>query len=290
MDQQTYAAYWGSTHEETWKIIKKYDFLSGLLVWTGFDYIGEPTPYSWPARSSYFGIVDLAGFPKDVYYMYQSEWTSKPVLHIFPHWNWEKGKLVDVWAYYNQADEVELFLNGNSLGTKKKQGDSLHVIWRVPFEPGTIKAMSRKNGRIVLSKEIKTAGSPAKIQLTADKKVLIADGEDLSFVEVKILDVENNVVPYADNLVQFKIEGEGTIAGVDNGNPVSMESFKEPQRKAFNGMCLVIIKSKEKEGQILLTAEGAGLGKSSIVIKAKDPRTNPEASGQKMKAKTKSKK
>jgi len=121
------AAYWGSTHEETWKIIKKYDFLSGLFIWTGFDYIGEPTPYPWPARSSYFGIVDLAGFPKDVYYMYQSEWTNKPVLHLLPHWNWKPGQLIDVWAYYSQADEVELFLNGRSLGIKTKQGDDLHV-------------------------------------------------------------------------------------------------------------------------------------------------------------------
>ncbi|MBS1936131.1 MAG: glycoside hydrolase family 2 protein, partial [Bacteroidetes bacterium] len=136
------SAPWGSTHEETWKVFKKYDFLSGQFIWTGFDYIGEPTPYPWPARSSYFGIIDLAGFPKDVYYMYQSEWTDKTVLHIFPHWNWKQGDTVDVWAYYNHADEVELFLNGQSLGTRKKEGDDLHVKWRVPFQPGTLKAVS----------------------------------------------------------------------------------------------------------------------------------------------------
>ena len=122
------SARWGSTHEEVWKVIKKYDFLSGMFIWTGFDYLGEPTPYSWPARSSYFGIIDLAGFPKDVYYMYQSEWTTTPVLHLLPHWNWAPGKVVDVWAYYNNADNVELFLNGKSLGVKKKTGDDLHVM------------------------------------------------------------------------------------------------------------------------------------------------------------------
>jgi beta-galactosidase len=121
-----------------------------MFVWTGFDYLGEPTPYPWPARSSYFGIVDLAGFSKDVYYMYQSEWTNKPVLHLLPHWNWETGKTIDVWAYYNNADEVELYLNGKSLGIRKKAGDDLHVMWRVKYEPGTLKAVSRKNGKTVL--------------------------------------------------------------------------------------------------------------------------------------------
>ena len=162
-------------------------------MWTGFDYLGEPTPYPWPARSSYFGIVDLAGFPKDVYYMYQSEWANKPVLHIFPHWNHEAGKIIDVWAYYNNADEVELFLNGKSLGTRKKLNDDLHVMWRVPFEPGALKAISRKNGKTVLIKEIKTAGKPAKIELTADRKIIKADGKDLSFITARILDKDGNL-------------------------------------------------------------------------------------------------
>ena len=157
------SASWGSTHEETWKVIKKYNYLSGQYIWTGFDYLGEPTPYPWPARSSYFGIIDLAGFPKDSYYMYQSEWTDKPVLHIFPHWNWKKGDTVDVWAYYNQADEVELFLNGKSLGIKKKQGDDLHVWWRVTYEPGTLKAISRKNGQTVLPGKSKQPGKQRQL-------------------------------------------------------------------------------------------------------------------------------
>jgi beta-galactosidase len=262
-------AYWGSTHEEGWNAVKKYDFIAGLFVWSGFDFLGEPVPYSWPARSSYYGIIDLAGFPKDSYYMYQSEWTNKPVLHIFPHWNWTPGKVVDVWAYYNNADEVELFLNGKSLGVKKKQGDSLHVMWRIPFEPGTLKAVSRLNGKTVLTREIKTAGKPAKIMLTADRNTIKADGTDLSFVTVKILDADGNVVPYADNLVTFDIKGEGFIAGVDNGLQTSMELFKANYRKAFNGLCLAIIQSKEKAGQVLLKATSPGLKSAEMTIKVK---------------------
>jgi beta-galactosidase len=204
------SAPWGSTQEETWNIIKKYNFLSGQYIWTGFDYLGEPTPYPWPSRSSYFGIVDLAGFPKDTYYMYQSEWTNKDVLHIFPHWNWKAGDVVDVWAYTN-CDEVELFLNGKSLGTKSKIGDELHLEWKVLFEPGAIKAVGRKNGKEILSQEIKTAGEPAKIILEADRNIITADGVDLSFITVKILDKNDNVVPNANNLVNFSITGEGKI-------------------------------------------------------------------------------
>lgn len=260
---------WGSTHEMTWKIMKKYDFLSGMYIWTGFDYLGEPTPYSWPSRSSYFGIIDLAGFPKDVYYMYQSEWTKKDVLHIFPHWNWEPGKMIDIWAYYNNADEVELYLNGKSVGIKKKNGDDLHVMWRLKFEPGTLKAVSRKNGKVVLTREIHTAGAPAKIELIADRSLIKADGKDLSFVTVKILDKDGNVVPDADNKVNFKISGEGFIAGVDNGDPVNHDSFKVNYRKAFHGLALAIVQAKEKAGNITLTATAAGLSSSTLVLKSK---------------------
>jgi len=260
---------WGSTHEETWKIIKKYDFLSGMFIWTGFDYLGEPTPYSWPARSSYFGIIDLAGFPKDAYYMYQSEWTNKTVLHIFPHWNWEPGKTVDVWAYYNNADEVELFLNGRSMGIKKKTGDDLHVMWRLKYEPGTLKAVSRKNGKVVLVKEIHTAGAPAKIELSADRKNIKADGTDLSFITVKIVDKDGNVVPNAENPVNFKINGEAFIAGVDNGDPISHEPFKANYSKAFHGLALAIVQTKEKPCNITFTANSKGLQGAEVVLVSK---------------------
>jgi len=263
------SAPWGSTHEETLKELLKYDFASGMFIWTGFDYIGEPTPYPWPARSSYFGIVDLAGFPKDVYSLYQSLFTDKTVLHIFPYWNWKAGQTIDVWAYYNNADEVELFLNGKSLGVKKKTGDDLHVMWRVVYEPGTLKAVSHKNGKVVLTKEIKTAGAPAKIILSADRKTIKADANDLSFVTVKIVDKDGNMVPDADNFVKFNVSGEGFIAGVDNGSETSMESFKASERKAFNGMCLAVIQSKEKAGNIKLTATSEGLSSASIIIDVK---------------------
>ncbi len=262
------SAPWGSTHEETWKVIKKYDFLSGMFIWTGFDYIGEPTPYSWPSRSSYFGIIDLAGFPKDVYYMYQSEWTDKPVLHLFPHWNWKKGDTVDVWAYTN-CEEVELFLNGQSLGTKKKIGDDLHLMWKVPFTPGTLKAVGRSGGKEILTQEIKTAGAPAKIVLEADRNVISADGKDLSFVTVKVLDEAGTLVPNADNLIHFSVSSEGRIVGVDNGLQTSHESFKAHDRKAFNGLCLSVIQSTEKAGRITLEATSDGLKESSIVIESK---------------------
>lgn len=260
---------WGSIHESTWKVMKKYDFLSGMFIWTGFDYMGEPTPYSWPSRSSYFGIIDLAGFPKDVYYMYQSEWTNKTVLHIFPHWNWEPGKLIDVWAYYNNADEVELYLNGKSLGIKKKTGDDLHIMWRVKYEPGILKAVSRKDGKVVLTDEIHTAGAPAKVELVADRKIINTDGKDLSFITVKILDKDGNTVPDADNLVNFKINGGAFIAAVDNGDETSHDPFKADYRKAFNGLALAIVQAKEKAGEVTFTATSEGLQPATITLQLK---------------------
>ena len=252
------SAPWGSTHEETLKEIKKYDFLSGQFIWTGFDYLGEPTPYWWPSRSSYFGIIDLAGFPKDVYYMYQSEWTNKEVLHLFPHWNWNKGDTIDVLAYTN-AEEVELLLNNQSLGTKRKQGDDLHLMWRVAYEPGTLKAISRSMGRQVRVEEVKTAGKAARIVLTPDRAAIKADGYDLSFITAEIVDDNGTIVPDAENLIEFTVEGDGSIAGVDNGDPVSHESFKGIQRKAFHGKCMVVMRGGEKQGILKLKATAAGL-------------------------------
>jgi beta-galactosidase len=262
------AAYWGSTHETTWKIIKKHDFLSGLFVWSGFDFLGEPIPYPWPARSSYYGIIDLAGFPKDVYYMYQSEWTNKPVLHIFPHWNWQKGQLVDVWAYYNNADEVELFLNNRSLGIKKKNGDDLHVMWRVPFEPGELKAVSRKNGTTVLQKRIRTAGAPARIELIADRTTIKADGKDLSFITARIVDKDGNLVPDADTKIVFGTTGAGTIAATDNGYQADLTPFTSKERKCWKGMALAIVRGTEKQGNITLKATATGLPPTTIVLKS----------------------
>ncbi|HEX9975013.1 MAG TPA: DUF4982 domain-containing protein, partial [bacterium] len=264
------SAPWGSTHEETWKIMKKHDFLSGMFIWTGFDYLGEPTPYGWPSRSSYFGIIDLAGFPKDVFYMYQSEWTNKPVLHVLPHWNWNEGDTVDVWAYSN-CEEVELFLNEESLGIRKKSGDDLHLEWRLSFVPGTLTAVARTDGIEILTEEIKTAGAPAKIVLEADRNIIAADGKDLSFITVKVLDQNGIVAPRADNLINFEVAGQGIIAGVDNGCQSNHEPFKANYRKAFNGFCLVVIQSTEKVGNITLKATADGLEEATVNISSKKP-------------------
>jgi len=261
-------AYWGGTHEKTWLAVKKYPHMTGIFVWSGFDFLGEPVPYpKFPSRSSYYGIVDLAGFPKDVYYMYQSEWTTKPVLHIFPHWNWKKGELVDIWAYYNNADEVELFLNNKSVGKRTKTDTTLHLMWRIPFEPGTVKAVSKKNGKIVLTKQIKTAGEPAKIELTADRTTIKGDSKDLSFISARILDKAGNLVPDTDNLITFSVSPTGIIAGTDNGYQADTVSLKSTKRKVWKGMALAIVKSSGKKGNITLRAISPGLAPAEITLK-----------------------
>ena len=271
---QTCSAYdncrvpWGSTHEEAWKMVKQYDYISGMFIWTGFDYLGEPTPYWWPSRSSYFGIVDLAGFPKDAYYMYQSEWTDKPVLHLFPHWNWSEGDTVDAWVY-TSANEVELFLNDQSLGTKQKSDDDLHLMWRVPYSPGTLRAVGQTELQGVLTTEVTTAGAPAAIMLSADRGELRADGYDLAFVTVDIVDEAGVLAPHAENLVTFVVEGNAFIAGVDNGSQTSHEPFKADYRRAFNGKCLVILQSEETPGSVTLTASSEGLRPASVEINLK---------------------
>lgn len=258
-------ASWGSLHEESWRAVKQYGFLSGMFVWTGFDYLGEPTPYDWPARSSYFGIVDLAGFPKDPYYMYQSEWTDRPVLHVFPHWNWTPGDTIDVWAYTN-ADEVELSLNGRSLGTRRKEGDAMHLMWRVPYEPGALRAVARRNGQVAESREVRTAGSAARLELIPDRSTIRADGTDLSFVTVNVVDQDGLLVPNADHVVSVGIEGGARIAAVDNGDQVSHAPFTAEQVRAFHGKALAIIQAGRQRGAVTVTATSAGLTPASARI------------------------
>lgn len=262
-------AYWGSTHEQTWDIVKHTPYCSGQFIWTGFDYIGEPTPFNFPARSSYFGIVDLAGFPKDVYYLYQSEWTNKPVLHVFPHWNWIEGQAIDLWCYYNQADEVELFINGKSQGVRKKSNEhEYHVVWHVTYEPGEVRVVARKNGKQVNEKTIRTAGAPHHIRLTSNRNVLKANGRSLSFVTVEVVDKEGNLCPWADQNIQFSLTGEGKIAGVDNGSPFSLERFQANSRHAFFGKCMVVVQAGKAPSVIKLTAKGVDLQPQTIEIKS----------------------
>ncbi|MCB0799686.1 MAG: DUF4982 domain-containing protein [Bacteroidales bacterium] len=262
------SAPWGTTHRDSWRLIKNNAYLTGMYIWTGFDYLGEPTPYWWPARSSYFGIIDLAGFPKDVYYFYQSEWTDKDVLHLFPHWNWNPGQTVDVWAFTN-CDEAELFLNGNTLGRQSRGENDFNLVWRVPFEEGALLAVGYRNGTEIMRREIHTAGEPAALMLAPDRSDIRADGTDLSFITVTVVDENNNPVPHADNMVNFSVEGPGIIAGVDNGSQTSMEPFKADYRKAYNSKCLVVVKAGKEKGEIKLTASADGMQDAICVIRVR---------------------
>ena len=240
-------ASWSSTHEQTWDVVKHNPFVGGQFIWTGFDYIGEPTPYGFPARSSYFGIIDLAGFPKDTYYMYQSEWTSAPMLHLFPHWNWLPGQTIDMWAYYNQADEVELFVNGKSQGIRRKSTQKepsllcteYHVGWRVKYEPGEVKAVSRKDGKVVCEQTIRTAGQPAAVRLSVDYQ-----GKDLCFVCAEVVDAQGNLCPWAEDQIHFTATDGAQVVATDNGCQTSMERFTSSRRKAFFGRCIAVVRGK----------------------------------------------
>lgn len=248
-------ASWSSTHEETWDVVKHTPYVGGQFIWTGFDYIGEPTPYSFPARSSYFGIIDLAGQPKDVYYMYQSEWTDQPVLHLFPHWNWLEGQEIDMWCYYNHADEVELFVNGKSQGIRRKMdGHQYHVMWHVKYESGEVKVVARKAGKQVREQVIRTAGQPDHIQLSIDYQ-----GKTTTFVKAEVVDKDGNRCPWAENQVFFETDAE--IIGVDNGCQTSMERFKDTKRKAFFGRCFAVV-----NGHGTLTAKAIGLKSNTIKL------------------------
>lgn len=260
---------WGSAAESAWKAVKDRDFIAGTFVWTGFDYIGEPTPYDYPAHSSYFGFIDLCGFPKDGFYMYQSQWTAKPVVHLLPHWNWTAGQLIDVWAYTN-CDEVRLFLNGKSIGSKFfADQQKFHVSWKVPFEPGKLLAIGYKNGNQVIQDSVQTAGKAFSIAASADRKIIYHGGQDLSFITVCVLDKSGIKVPDASNLIHFSVRGAGEVAGVDNGNEISLEPFQANERKAFNGMALVIIKGNRAEGQIQLEASSPGLKSARLDLNSK---------------------
>ena len=250
-------ASWSSTHEQTWDVVKHSPYVGGQFIWTGFDYIGEPTPYGFPARSSYFGIIDLAGFPKDSYYLYQSEWTQKPVLHLFPHWNWLPGQTVDMWCYYNHADEVELFINGKSQGTRTKDAHTYHVMWRVAYEPGEVRAVARKDGKVVREQTIRTAGQPDHIRLSVDYQ-----GRDLCFVCADVVDQDGRLCPWAEDQISFSVDGDAQILATDNGCQTSMERFTSPQRRAFFGKCLVVVK-----GHGTLKAQSPMLKAASMVVR-----------------------
>jgi beta-galactosidase len=259
--------------EQLWKFVATHDYVIGDFMWTGIDYLGEAR---WPNRSFMGGVLDLCGFPKDGYYFYQSQWTDHPMIHIFPHWNWSErqGQIIPVLCYTN-CDAAELFLNGKSFGEKRlefpRQGVSggwnsydrprinlttadLHLSWDIPYEPGVLKAVGRRNGQEVCTQEIHTADSPTAIRLTVDRDSIVADAHDVAHAVVEIVDAAGVVVPTADNLVYFQ----------------DHDPFQSDRRRAFNGLCLMIIQSTGKPGKVRLVASADGLAAASMEIEAQN--------------------
>jgi beta-galactosidase len=256
--------------------LQKAPWMAGQFVWSGFDYHGEPDPYEegyFPAHSSYFGIVDMCGFKKDRFYLYQSQWSENPMIHLLPTWNWEgrEGKVTPVFIYSNCA-EVELFVNEKSMGRKQKKEGIYRYRWnKVIYQPGSIKAVGYgSDGEILCEKEIHTAGDPARIALEADRTSIKSDGEDLSFITVKILDKDGNICPNADNLVNFSIEGEGILECVGNGDPTYIESYQASERSAFHGLCLLVVRSTDSKGEIKITALSDGISDAVIEINTEE--------------------
>lgn len=293
---------WGGLPDQEFAALDRYPAICGEFVWTGFDYLGEPTPFNSDktvllnhaaalskeelkkqeeelkkieenrptSRSSYFGIVDLAGFPKDRYYLYQSRWMPDyPMVHILPHWNFENktGENIPVFVY-SSGDEVELFLNGKSLGKKQKQAFEYRFRWNeVPYEPGELKAVAYKDGKVWAEASVKTTGAPVKLKLTPDKKILKSDGEDLIFVRVSVLDADGNEVPTAEPLIKATLDGPGKIVATDNGDPTCLIPFPETTRPAFNGLYLAIVKAdRGAKGKLHFSVESDGLGTAEMVF------------------------
>ncbi|MFY7840979.1 MAG: beta-galactosidase GalA [Lacibacter sp.] len=276
-DQDISAPWWASKAEDWWKLAAPNDFWLGGFIWTGFDYRGEPTPYKWPNINSHFGVMDVCGFPKNIYYYYQSWWTDKDVLHISPHWNhrneWgQPKKQIDVWVNSN-ADNVELFLNGKSLGKKDMPRNS-HLQWKVEFEPGKLEAVAYKNGRKLTSK-VETTGAPVEVVLTPYKTTMLADGKDATVMNVTVVDREGREVPDANNMIYFKVDGDAKIIGVGNGDPSSHEADKCTdglwQRSLFNGKCQVIIQAGTKPGIFKVEASANNLFTGSTDVITVDP-------------------
>ena len=257
---------WASTAEEWWSIYAARPWVAGGFVWTGFDYRGEPTPYNWPCISSHFGIIDMCGFPKDLFYYYQAWWSGKPVLHLFPHWNWtgKEGQDVEVWCFTN-ADRVELIVNGTSAGEQEVKPNS-HVAWKVPYVAGAIEARANKAGMPELIDRRETTGAPTKIVLMPDRERIAADGEDLSVVVAQIVDAQGRVVPTAADEVTFTASGPGRVIGVGNGDPSSHEADRASKRLAFNGLCMALVQGQKTPGEIRVEASAPGLASATAII------------------------
>jgi beta-galactosidase len=260
---------WGATAEAAWRPVAERTWMAGAFVWTGFDYKGEPTPYGWPCINSHFGLIDIAGFPKDNFFYYKAWWKADPMVHLLPHWNWSDrlGQPVQVWVYSN-APRVELFLNGTSLGALAMPRLG-HLEWKVAYAPGILEAKGySSDGTIIASDRLETTGLPAALKLTSTNRTLAADGEDVSMVQVQVVDSKGRVVPTASNEVRFAVDGAGEIAGVGNGDPSDHDPDKADHRKAFNGTCMVLVRSTGRPGRIGLKVSSEGLKGASVQLQA----------------------
>ena len=265
---------WGTSAEGSWQAVNTRNFIAGEFIWTGFDYIGEPTPYGWPSKSSYFGAIDTAGFPKDIYYFYQSRWNhdGPTMVHITPmDWtSWTAGQSVPVYVYSN-ADSVELFLNGTSLGSKNvdakaADSNSAHLAWSVAFASGTLEARATKNGAVVVTDTVQTAGSAAGVALKVDRAAIAADGLDLAYVEADIVDAKGVLVPHAGSEIALSVTGPGALVGVDNGDSTNHEPYKGTTHAAFSGKAMAIIQSTTTAGKVTVRATSMGLAAGSVDI------------------------
>jgi beta-galactosidase len=250
---------------KSWAPVATRDFIGGGFVWAGFDYKGEPNPFGWPCINSHLGLMDICGFPKDMYYYYQAAWTNAPVLHVFPHWNWagQEGQEIPVWVYTN-CDDVELFLNGVSLG-KQTMRPLDHLEWKVRYAPGQLVAKGTRHG-VAVETRIETTGAPAGIRLAADRSTLAADNVDLAVVKVEVVDAQGRVVPIASNKITFTLSGPAKLIGVGNGDPSCHEPDKASSRSAFNGLAQAIIQTTHEAGTVKLTAQAPGLAPADLTL------------------------
>lgn len=261
---ETNLARWCCTHEKSWKDLLANPRLTGIFVWTGFDYRGEPTPYAWPCINSHFGIMDTCGFPKDAWYYYKAVWTNEPIVHFFPHWDHKtEGEEVNVRIVGN-CDTVELILNGESLGERELDKTG-HIDWIVKYAPGTLKAVGKKGGKAVCEQTAVTSGAPAEIRLETDRK-LLRNGEDAIVIRASVYDKDGNFVPCADMEINFSVSEGAKIIGVGNGDPSSHEPDKAEKRRAFNGLCAAVVQSCGKAGKITFKAVAPGLKSAEIEI------------------------
>ncbi|HUP02982.1 MAG TPA: beta-galactosidase GalA [Bryobacteraceae bacterium] len=263
--------------EGWWTFCDARPWMAGGFIWTGFDYRGEPSPYGWPNISSQYGIIDTCGFPKDSFFYFQSWWTAKPVLHVFPHWNWPglEGQEIAVWVYSN-LDRVELFANGQSLGAKDLKKDG-HLAWNVKYAPGYIEARGFKDGKLALTERRDTVGTPAQLVLTSDRRTVNADGEDVAMFAVEVRDAQGRYHPLADNQVSFRVSGQGTILGTGNGDPTNHEPDRGASRKAFNGYCMAVVQSTKAAGRITVEAASPGLTPARVTIASTAVTLRPQA-------------